>query len=146
MMTKPFTLLIKDHAKVKRMVAQMLEESTSPDERAKMLVQLRQELVEHEDIEESAVYPVLEKKAATKDLARESYEEHHLVDILLDELAQMDPASDEWIAKLTVLQENLLHHIDEEEQNLFPDAEENLSEGKLKQMQHDIKQLKSEQQ
>ena len=50
----------------------------------------------------------------------ESYEEHHVADVLVAELAAMKPDAERFDAKTTVLIENVTHHMDEEEQDWFP--------------------------
>ena len=56
----------------------------------------------------------------------ESYEEHHVADVLVMELAAMEPDDERFDAKTTVLIENVAHHIDEEEQDWFPKVRDGL--------------------
>jgi hemerythrin-like domain-containing protein len=58
----------------------------------------------------------------------ESIEEHHVVATLIEELKALDPKDERYDAKFTVLMENIEHHIEEEEGELFPDAEEVLGD------------------
>ncbi|MEZ5374694.1 MAG: hemerythrin domain-containing protein [Microthrixaceae bacterium] len=75
----------------------------------------------HSAIEEQMLYPisrVLSDEA--KDLTLEGLEEHHLVKVVLAELAKMDPTDERFHPKVTVLIENVRHHVEEEENDLFP--------------------------
>ncbi|MCB1028801.1 MAG: hemerythrin domain-containing protein [Microthrixaceae bacterium] len=75
----------------------------------------------HSAIEEQMLSPisrVLSDEA--KDLTLEGLEEHHLVKVVLAELAKMDPTDERFHPKVTVLIENVRHHVEEEENDLFP--------------------------
>ena len=125
-------LLKDDHTKVKK----MLEELDGTTERAEktrteVLRPLKHELTIHETIEEEILYPALKEFAKTKDIALEGYEEHHVVDEIVAEL-EATPVSDEtWGAKLTVMKENLEHHIEEEEDEMFPQARQVMEPAEL---------------
>jgi len=143
-METTFQLLIKDHKKVQTLINELLSTSmNAKSQRKKLLGNLKEELQLHEKIEEEEVYPVLEKKKNLKDITLEAYQEHHIVDVLLDELESLDFKDENWKAKLTVLQENLQHHIEEEEKEIFPEAEKTLTMKELNLMEANIKQQKS---
>jgi len=124
-----FQLLKADHRKV----AQLFDQLESADGRAKLQVfeQIRTELELHTLIEETIFYPALEKPKETHDLTLEAYEEHDVVKKLLRELSGARSANDEWEAQAKVLRENVEHHVEEEENELFPKAEDALSEDEL---------------
>lgn len=127
--------LTDDHAKVKAMLSK-LDETTERSEktRTEMLQTLKNELVVHETIEEEILYPALKEHAKTKDIALEGYEEHHVVDQIMSEL-EATPVDDEtWGAKLTVMKENLEHHIEEEEGEMFKKARQVMSEDELSEL------------
>lgn len=115
-----FTLLKEDHKKV----AALFEEIEPTTERAvktreEAFGKLRDELDVHAHIEEKILYPVLKQEAETRDITFEGLEEHHVVKMLLAELAGMDVDTEEWTAKVKVLQENVEHHVEEEETKMF---------------------------
>lgn len=142
-MDKTFELLIKDHKKVKGILEDLLATKANAHvQRTELLQSLKLELLLHEKIEEEVVYPLLKGKKQTKDLTLEGYQEHHVVDMLVDELEHTDFKDELWKAKVTVLQENLLHHIKEEESELFPDAKKILSTKQLNSLQEQIKAMK----
>lgn len=144
MQTGTFALLVKDHEMVKGIIEKLMETSSSAKKtRQELLKTLKKELTDHENLEERVVYPPLEDRKSTRDLTLEAYQEHHVVDLLLEELESLDFKDEDWKAKLTVLQENLLHHVQEEETELFPKAEKTLTKDQLKTMEQQIAQAKS---
>jgi len=121
-----FQLLKADHQKV----AQLFDQLESANGKAKLQVfeQIKTELELHTHIEETFFYPALEKPRETHDLALEAYEEHDVVKKLLRELTGARTANDEWEAQAKVLRENVEHHVEEEENELFPKAEDVLTQ------------------
>ena len=124
-----FNLLKADHKKV----AQLFDELESANGKAKLEVfeQIKTELELHTHIEEKIFYPALEKPRDTHDLTLEAYEEHDVVKKLLQQLSKARTANDEWEAQAKVLRENVEHHVEEEENELFPKAESALGEEKI---------------
>ena len=124
-----FELLKADHRKVSELFDQ-LEAATG---RAKLNVfdQIKTELELHTHIEEKIFYPALEKPEETHDLTLEAYEEHKMVKTLLAELSGTRTADDEWQAKAKVLRENVEHHVDEEENELFDKADDVLTDEEI---------------
>jgi hemerythrin-like domain-containing protein len=81
----------------------------------------------HTYIENEVMYPrVRDLLPDVEDDVLESYEEHHVADVLCQELWSMDPADEHYPAKATVLVENVQHHMEEEEQEWFPKVREGL--------------------
>ena len=117
-------LLKQDHDEVKSMLSDL--ESTTEravKTRTDGLASLKAELEVHEAIEEEIFYPALKEHPKTKDLALEGYEEHHVVDMVMAEIEDVAPSDETWMAKFTVMKENLEHHIEEEEGEMFEQAE-----------------------
>ena len=84
-------------------------------------------LTVHTYIENEVMYPrVRELVPELEDDVLESYEEHHVADVLVMELAAMKPDDERFTAKTTVLIENVRHHIEEEEDEWFPQVREAL--------------------
>ena len=121
-----FELLKADHKKVAGLFDQL--EAASGKAKLGVFNQIKTELELHTHIEEKIFYPALEKPEETHDLTLEAYEEHAVVKTLLKELSRARTANDEWEAKAKVLQENVEHHVEEEENELFPKADNVLSE------------------
>ena len=129
------TLLKHDHDKVKSMLNK-LDDTTERAEvtRTEGLASLKEELTVHEAIEEEILYPALIEFAKTKDITLEAYEEHHVVDTIMAELEQTPVGDETWAAKLTVMKENLEHHIEEEEDDMFKKARQVMDEADLEEL------------
>ena len=92
-------------------------------------------LTVHTYIENEVMYPrVRELLPDLEDDVLESYEEHHVADVLVVELAAMKPDAERFAAKTTVLIENVRHHMDEEEQDWFPKVREGLGRKPLQEL------------
>lgn len=124
----PFKLLKADHQTVSELFDTI--EAARGQAKAAAFKKLKTELDVHAHIEETFLYPALKKAEASRDITLEAYEEHKVVKDLLAELAAGKP-SDQWNAKLTVLRENVDHHVDEEEGELFDRAKEVLTDEQL---------------
>ena len=124
-----FKLLKADHRKVEELFEQL--ESGRGQAKLRVFQQIKTELELHTHIEEKLFYPALEKPRETHDLTLEAYEEHDVVKKLLRELSRARTANDEWQAKAKVLQENVEHHVEEEENELFKKARAVLSEEEI---------------
>ena len=89
--------------------------------KGKLVDRMIELLTVHTYIENEVMYPrVRELLPEVEDDVLESYEEHHVADVLVVELSMMKPDNDRFTAKTTVLIENVRHHIEEEEQEWFP--------------------------
>lgn len=141
-----FTLLKNDHKKV----AGIMEKIDATTERAlktreELFTQLKTELDIHAEIEETILYPVLEKGKETHDISLEAYEEHRLVKQLLSELESEPKDGEEWTAKFTVLKENVEHHVEEEEGEMFKKARSVLSEEEIEELGTRLEEAKGKQ-
>jgi hemerythrin superfamily protein len=88
------------------------------------------ELEVHTTLEEELFYPAIKRKTDQdgRDLVAEAMEEHHVVATLMEELKGLDPKDERYDAKFKVLMDNVEHHIEEEEGEMFPEAEEVLGD------------------
>jgi hemerythrin-like domain-containing protein len=114
------TLLKHDHDKVKKLLSE-LETTTERGvkTRSELFARLKGELTVHETIEEEIFYPELKAHPKAKDIVLEGFEEHHVVDVLMGELESLDVTDETWGAKAIVMKENIEHHIEEEEGEMF---------------------------
>jgi hypothetical protein len=125
-------LLEADHKKVK----DLMEEIEATTERAvktreELFTKLRHELEVHEAIEEEIFYPALKEHPKAKELVLEAYEEHNVVDMVMGEIDGVAYEDETWGAKFTVLKENLEHHIEEEESEMWEQARKVFDEDEL---------------
>jgi hemerythrin-like domain-containing protein len=116
------TMLREDHAKVEKLFKQFERAGDrAVTTKRRLTAQIIEELAVHAAIEEQVFYPAARiEVASTEDTVLESLEEHHVVKWVLSELDGMDPESERFDAKVTVLTEMVRHHVEEEESELFP--------------------------
>ncbi|HEV2803018.1 MAG TPA: hemerythrin domain-containing protein [Pyrinomonadaceae bacterium] len=140
------TLLKTDHEKVSG-IFEKLEATTERAEktREELFTQLKLELDLHAHVEEKIFYPVLKKAEETREITLEGIQEHHVVKRLLSELDAMEVGSEIWTAKLKVLKENVEHHVEEEEGEMFKGAREVLSTEQLEELGTLIEEEKRQQ-
>jgi len=127
-----FTLLKEDHERVAA-IFEKLEPTTERaiKTREELFARLKTELEAHTQLEEQIFYPALKEEEETRDITLESIEEHRVVKALLKEMEGMQVDSEQWTAKLAVLKENVEHHVEEEEGEMFPKARKALPKEKL---------------
>lgn len=141
-----FQLLKEDHKKVAG-IFEKLEPTTERGvkTREELFTQLKNELDVHARIEETIFYPALRDADETHDIILEGYEEHKVVKTLLAELDKLPKDDEKWGAKLKVLQENVEHHVEEEEGEMFKEARQVLSEEQAEQLGLRLEEAKKEQ-
>jgi len=133
-------LIKQDHKRLRKLLEETLGAEGS--EREQRMDFLRTELVAHERMEEEVLYPRLREEKKARATVLEGYEEHHVADVLLDELLDVPPETDLWKAKVKVLKENVEHHMDEEEDELFKDARAVLDRDELKRLGERMERIK----
>jgi len=133
-------LIKQDHKRLRKLLDETLKAEGA--EREERLDHLRTELVAHERMEEEVLYPRLRDEKKAHETVLEGYEEHHVADVLLDELLDVPPETDLWKAKVKVLKENVEHHMDEEEDELFKGARAVLDREELNRLGERMEQIK----
>lgn len=120
---KATELLKKQHREVKALFGEA-KKVKSP-ERRRVLNEITAKLRAHMTIEEDIFYPAVRDVGTKKaeEIVPEAYEEHHVVSLVLDELPQVDVDDERFEAKMTVLDELVEHHVEEEEHEMFTIAE-----------------------
>lgn len=116
-------LLIADHNRLRGLFARFQQAHENEDTPAMgaLADQIFAELEVHTAVEEQIFYPeVHELSEELAETVDEGRQEHHVVDVLIEEARALDPGDAEWVAKITVLIENVEHHAEEEETELFP--------------------------
>lgn len=115
-------LLTADHNRVRGLITRFkaAKEEESTEDMAGLGMTIVKELQVHTSIEEQHFYPwARELSDEVKETIDEGFEEHHVAKTLIEELGSLDPADDTWSAKMTVLIENVEHHAEEEETEMF---------------------------
>ncbi|MBZ5708626.1 hemerythrin domain-containing protein [Nannocystis pusilla] len=133
-MNKPqiYEILKLEHDEVGELFHQLEEAKGS--EAGELLNQIRLKLVPHSRAEEAVFYSRLLEEKTTGDKIRESLEEHRQVDLLLEELDAATTRDADWAAKARVLADMVGHHVDEEEGELFPLAQQVLGAKEAQQL------------
>ncbi|UVT17419.1 MAG: hemerythrin domain-containing protein [Nitrospira sp.] len=115
-------MLKEDHEKVKRLFEEF--ESAERKEQADIAATAIMELEVHADLEEKLIYPAIREAIDDDEQMNEAIEEHHLVHVLIKELKKLKPKDEAFQAKFKVLGELVKHHVEEEEGEMFPKAQE----------------------
>lgn len=134
------TLLKNDHRSVEKIFSNI--EKPSAD-RPTLFSELDRELTVHADIEEKIFYPAAKEAEPTRDLVLESIEEHKQIKMVLGDLERAPMESDTWLADLKVLKEDVLHHVEEEEDDLFPKIKKLLSKEQLEALGTRMEEMKT---
>lgn len=119
-------MLKEDHQKVQALFQQFEEAKDSPERMKAISDAAIMELQIHTMLEEELFYPAMRRGQETEEILNEAEEEHHVVDLLIDEILKMRPQDPHYPAKFTVLAENVKHHIREEEGEMLPKARQYL--------------------
>ena len=133
-------LLKEDHKEVRKVFRDFESAGEDATERKGKLVEKMIELLtQHTYIENEVMYPrVRELLPDLEDDVLESYEEHHVADVLVMELSGMKPTDERFDAKTTVLIENVRHHMDEEEEDWFPKVRDGLGRNALQEIGEEL--------
>jgi hemerythrin superfamily protein len=141
------TLLTADHNRVRGLFSRFsaAQESDDTATMGRLAEEIARELDVHTTIEETVFYPwargLTEEIASSVD---EGLEEHHVVKVLMGEVAGLEPGADDWVAKLKVVIENVEHHAGEEESELFPQVSSATSGEELESVAEGLEARKAE--
>jgi len=129
-------MLKDDHATIEKLFKRFEEAGDRAHvEKRRIVDRIIEELSQHAAVEEMLFYPVTRATVpAVEDVALESIEEHHIVKWVLSELERMDPEDERFDAKVTVLIENVRHHVTEEEDEYFPEVRSELGRKALNEL------------
>ena len=139
-------VLEKEHSDLKSILKKAMKCKNS--QRKDYLSKIEEELVPHARGEEKTIYSLLNERVTkgsdqkAVDLVNEAYEEHRVVDELMKELKKVDTRSDQWLAHLKVIKENIEHHIEEEENDLFKKLRANFTGEELKDLAGEYLEIK----
>ena len=133
-------LLREDHKEIRQVFKQFQKaEDGSITARQRLVDRIIELLTVHTYIENEVMYPrVRELLPDLEDDVLESYEEHHVADVLVVELASMSPDDERFNAKTTVLIENVTHHMQEEEDDWFPKVRSGLGRKALQELGEEL--------
>ena len=122
-------LLEKQHREVEQLFKKF-EKAEGEEEKQSLFEEIGDKLAVHAGIEEKHFYPAT-KTARTEDELREAVEEHLSVKRIIADLLEMEPSNPQFEPKVLVLKEQVEHHVEEEEEELFPKVKKMLSRDEL---------------
>lgn len=139
-------LLKEDHKTVEKLFKEFEKAGEKAYAEKKRIVEkVIEELTTHAYIEEQIFYPAARADVPdTNDHVLESVEEHHVVVWMLSELKDLDPKDERFDAKMTVLMENVRHHVEEEEQEWFPQVREAMGRNRLQELGEQMAKAKAD--
>lgn len=114
-----FEALRQEHEIQRDLIDKLIKTEGKTEERKKIFADLKHELKIHEDAEERHFYIPLMKKDMTQEKARHSVAEHHEMDELVEKLEDTEMDASNWLKVAKDLEHQLIHHLDEEEQEVF---------------------------
>lgn len=128
-------ILREDHDKAKQTLNKILE--TSPDAketRTSLFSEIKHELEVHMEFEEQVLYPEALEATGMSEEVRDDFQEHQEAKEMLGRLSSMVVTSEGWIETISELKEALDHHIQDEQDKLFPAVEDQMDEERLEEM------------
>jgi hemerythrin-like domain-containing protein len=136
MSTDAIVLLKQDHKEIRKLFRDFNKAGSGAEvTKGRLVNKIIEALTVHTYLENECIYPEVRKLLpALEDDILESYEEHHVADVLVTELAAMKPGDERFDAKATVLIESVEHHIQEEEDDWFPKVRKELSRTQLQEI------------
>jgi hemerythrin superfamily protein len=141
--------LLKQHHQEINLLFQKVKADKEGEKHRELFEKIKQELEVHAHIEETIFYPRLKEEEDLKDIVLEGIEEHHQAKMFLRELSNLVEDSEKFEPKLKVLIEDTIHHVQEEEGEMFPQTEELIDAETLdelgKQMEAEMKSYKKSQ-
>ncbi|MCB2047390.1 MAG: hemerythrin domain-containing protein [Novosphingobium sp.] len=122
-----FKDLKADHDRHRDLLEKLADTQGDSEDRRKLFADLRTELQAHAAAEEEALYATMLADPDLRDSARHSVSEHKEIDDMLGELVDTDMSSGAWLTRFKEMRHRYLHHIDEEEEEMFPEAQKGLT-------------------
>jgi len=136
-----FEEIKSDHQKQRTLVDLLVKTNGESDGRKELYERLKDTLKVHADAEERYFYRPLFKHDRTQDQARHSVAEHQDIDELLEELDNTDMSSPGWLATAKKLKDQVIHHLDEEEEDVFKLADKTLADSKMESLAKDYRDM-----
>lgn len=137
-----FELLKKDHRQVETLFAE-IEGTDDSKKLQKFFNQLYKELSLHAEAEDITFYPAMREYEETEEFLEEAEEEHVEARVMLEEIKSLKPTSAEFKAKISKLKSAIQHHVEEEENEVFPTVRECMSDEELDLLASEFKKAKS---
>ena len=138
-----YQILGRDHQTLQQIFVEINKPNISETERRERLFGTpHNELEAHEILEESVLYPEIDKHPETAELVGLAFEEHAKVDTILQEISELPAEKPEWLERIAELKDLVQQHINGEENKMFPAARKVLDERRAEQLGRQIEELK----
>lgn len=138
-----FKLLKKDHRTVEQLFKKM-QQTKQSSQKLQLRDELARELLVHAKAEERSFYPQARQVVEAKDIVKEGLEEHHEAEEQVKRLLGMEPDDDGFDDLLIELQEAVEHHVNEEENEMFPTLQEHWDRGRQQEIAEEVMAVKEE--
>ena len=139
------SVLKADHEVVSRLMDQIeATDEKSPRKREELYTKFRNEIVLHTKTEERALYPIIKDIEETKDIALEAEQEHKVVDSLIAKIDAMKFDDESWGPTFKVMKENIEHHVEEEEGEMFEKMDKVFSKEYLQSLGENFEEVKKQ--
>lgn len=135
--------LRQDHDEL-RAIFKKLDANPDEDRAQDLYDDLEELLVAHTQIEEELFYPAARDLKGLVDLVEKALAEHGAVDGMCNEIADIEPSDASFRGKVAALRDAVLHHLEEEENKLFPELERQCSQAQLDSLGRELEQRKNE--
>ncbi|WP_447962942.1 hemerythrin domain-containing protein [Nitrospira sp. Ecomares 2.1] len=139
-----YQALKEDHQEAKQLFSQIEAAGKNSNSREKLFLKLKDALEAHSEAEEQVFYTPLQKNEETKQKIDHANKEHEKVTTLLNEIEAMDPQDENWGKRVSKLKEDVQHHIQEEEGEIFKNARGILSQEQADQLGEEFKEVKEQ--
>jgi hypothetical protein len=139
-----FDRLIKDHEKHRTLIAAIMETEGDSEDRRSLFDQFKTEVTAHAATEEETLYATLMQISEGRHDAQHSVAEHKELGDLIEELAEADMGSSGWLNRFKTLRHDYLHHIDEEEEEMFPNAKKLIEKSEAVELKQEFEERKPE--
>lgn len=136
------SLIETDHRAVEQLFEEIQNEKNAKKAKG-VFSRIYEELTLHAQAEELVFYPAMREYDDTEELIEEAEEEHNSVKILLEEMKALEPSDSEFQTKLTHLIENVQHHVEEEEAEIFATVRESMEDQELQELGQEFQKAKS---
>lgn len=137
-----FERLKQDHDRHRELLASIDETKGDSEQRRSLFEAFRVEVTAHAAAEEESLYATMLAKPDLREDAQHSVSEHKEIDDFLEELDEMDFSSSGWLTRFRALRHRYEHHIDEEEEEMFPDAAKELTKAEEAQLAETFRKRK----
>lgn len=135
-----FELLKRDHRQVEQLMDQLVE--GEEDQRRELFDQLNESLSQHMQLEEKFFYPRIKTAPQLKELVQDALEEHRETKEFLQKLSKMKFDTEQWLDTLQEMQEGVLHHVEDEEDQIFPQCRNVLNASQISEITQQVTEAK----